>query len=73
MLPRANLILVWMSATGALKINEQMLSDYYVTQPYMEAGFQIITKSYPVEPVALLECDCVWALCDRVPPASKAN
>lgn len=36
---------------GALKITEQLLSDYYVTQPYMEKGFQIITKSYPIEPV----------------------
>ena len=39
------------SEAGALKITEQLLSNYYVTQPYMEKGFQIITKSYPVEPV----------------------
>jgi hypothetical protein len=36
---------------GALKITEQLLSDYYVTQPYMEKGFQLITKSFPMEPV----------------------
>jgi hypothetical protein len=45
-----------MRATGALKITEALLIDYYVTLPYMEKGFQIITKSYPVEPVLFLCC-----------------
>jgi hypothetical protein len=38
--------------TGALKISQQVLENYYVTQPYLEKGFVLVTKSIEQQPVS---------------------
>jgi hypothetical protein len=38
--------------TGALKISQDVLKDYYVTQPYLEKGFSLLTKAVEQEPVS---------------------
>jgi hypothetical protein len=38
--------------TGALKISQDVLKDYYVTQPYLEKGFSLLTKAVEQKPVS---------------------
>ena len=45
---------------GALKITDDLLKDYHVSQPYMEKGFKLLTKAVESDPVSRMPlCNCV--------------
>lgn len=57
---------------GALKIDDVLLQDYHVTQPYMEKGFKLITKAVEIEPVSRMPlCTSVCLTVTSRTPAQR--